>query len=223
MQQSLRPFDGTDATYTTEEFLNAIEANMVMTSGPEQTYSPFHEAWILKRIAMIQTALIGPAQQRCSHLPLDIKKNGQAFCREFQKTFDKRQSQTQAKFLPESITRASGEQIKTLALRIEQITRKVYVNNAPDIRNAQMNDALVKALDPHLARIALKKIANHKSTALEPQIPFAQFFEKIHQEDITRTHIDRQKINTNSTLSSSFNNLSFEIDNLTVDDIHTIE
>ena len=48
---------------------------MVMTAGPEQTDSPFHEAWILKRIAMKQTALIGTAQQLYSHLPLDIKKN----------------------------------------------------------------------------------------------------------------------------------------------------
>ena len=37
MQQSLRPFDGTEPTYTTEDFLNAITANMVMTAGPEQT------------------------------------------------------------------------------------------------------------------------------------------------------------------------------------------
>ena len=78
----------------------------------------------------------------------------------------------------ESITRASGEQIKKLALRIEQLTRKAYVNNAPDMRNAKMNDALVKALDPHPARIALKKIANRKSTALYAQLPFAQLFEK---------------------------------------------
>ena len=63
MQQSLRPFDGTDPTYTTEDFINAITANMVMTEVQEQTDSPFHEAWILKRIALIQTALIGPAQQ----------------------------------------------------------------------------------------------------------------------------------------------------------------
>ena len=52
MLQSLRPFDGTDPTYTTEGFLN-IPANMLMTAGPEQTDSPFHEAWILQRIAMI--------------------------------------------------------------------------------------------------------------------------------------------------------------------------
>ena len=196
---------------------------MVMAAGPEQTDSAFHEAWILKRSVMIQTALIGPAQQWHSHLPLDIKKNRQAFCRDFQKTFENQQSQTQSKLFLESILRASGEQIKTLALRIEQMTRIAYVNNAPDMRNAQMKDALVKTLDPQLARIALKKIANYYSTALEPQLPFAQLVEKIHQEDITRTHIDRHKLNTNSTLSPSINNFSLQIDNLTVDDIHAME
>ena len=46
MQQSSRPFDGTDPTYKTEDFLNAITANMVMTAGPDQTDSPYYEAWI---------------------------------------------------------------------------------------------------------------------------------------------------------------------------------
>ena len=32
MQLSLRPFDGTDSTYTTQDLLIAITANMVMTS-----------------------------------------------------------------------------------------------------------------------------------------------------------------------------------------------
>ena len=54
------------------------------------------------------------------------------------------------------------------------MTRKAYVNNAPEMRSAQMNDALTKTLDPQLARRAFKKIANHKSTALEPQLLFAQ-------------------------------------------------
>ena len=103
------------------------------------------------------------------------------------------------------------------------MTRKAHLNNAPDMRNIQMNDALVKALDPQLARIALKKIANQKSTTLEPQLPFAQLVEKIHQEDITRRHIDRHKLKTNSTSSHSIINLSLEIDNLTVDDIHAME
>ena len=47
-------YDRTDPTYTIENFLKAITANMVMTVGPEKTDSPYHDAWILKRIAMIQ-------------------------------------------------------------------------------------------------------------------------------------------------------------------------
>ena len=58
---------------------------------------------------------------------------------------------------------------------------------------------------------------------MEPQLPFAQHVEKIHQEDIIRTHIDRHKLNANSSLSHSNNNLSLERDNLTVDDIHAME
>ena len=106
------------------------------------------------------------------------------------------------------------------------MTRNVYVNIAPDMRNAQINDALVKALDPQRARIALanhKEVADHKSTALEPKLPFAQIDEQINQEDIKRTHIDRHKLTTNSTLSPSINNLPLEIDNLTEDDIHAME
>ena len=61
--------------------------------------------------------------------PLKVKKNWQAFCREFQKTFDYQQTRTQRDLLLESITRALGEQIKTLALQKEQMARKAYVNN----------------------------------------------------------------------------------------------
>ena len=79
MQQSLRSFDGTDPTYTTEDFLKAITANMVITAGSEQIDSPYQQAWNLKRIAMTQTALIGPAQQWYSHLPQEKKKTGKRF------------------------------------------------------------------------------------------------------------------------------------------------
>ena len=91
------------------------------------------------------------------------------------------------------------------------------------MRNAQLNDAIVKALDPQLARIALRKIANHKSTALEPQLPFAQLVGKISQEDITRTYIYRHKISTYSSLSSSIQNISLDIDNLTVDGVRLMD
>ena len=73
------------------------------------------------------------------------------------------------------------------------MARKPYVNTAPDMRKTQMNEALVRALDPLLARIVLKKIANIRSTALEQQTTafICAASLEIHQEDNTRTHIDR--------------------------------
>ena len=62
------------------------------------------------------------------------------------------------KLLLERITSAPGYQIRAIALRIEQIARKAFVNNGPYMRNAQMNDAFVKAPDAQLARIAFKKL-----------------------------------------------------------------
>ena len=69
-------------------FLNAIKANMVITAGPEQVGSPYHESWIFKRIANIQTTRIGPAQQWFSHLTLEIKKNFKRFAEYFGRTFN---------------------------------------------------------------------------------------------------------------------------------------
>ena len=68
-----------------------------------------------------------------------MKKELSSVLAEFHQTFDTQQLQTQAL---ESLTRASGEQIKTLEVRIEQMTGNAFVSNAPDMRNAQMNDAL---------------------------------------------------------------------------------
>ena len=74
MQQSLRPFDDTDPTYTTEDLLSAITTHMAIKTGPEQTDSTYHRAWILEQIAMTQIALKYPAQQWYSNLQLEITK-----------------------------------------------------------------------------------------------------------------------------------------------------
>ena len=101
--------------------------------------------------------------------------------------------------------------------------RKAYANNATDMRNEQIKDALIRALDTKFTRIALKKIVNDKSTALKPQLLFAHLIEKIQHVDIIRTRIDWYKIRTISTLSSSIINMSTEIDNHTGDFIQTRE
>ena len=71
-------------------------------------------------------------------------------------------------------------------------------------------------------RNSFKKIANHKLTALELQLSFTHLVEKIHQDNITR-HISstrNQKIFYPFIINKK---KSTEIDNLTVDDIQTLE
>ena len=81
MRKYIRPFACTDPTYTTKDFLNAITANMVMAARPEQTDSPFHEAWILKRPYVLSREYIDSfstaTHEESPHFPiyLQIKKN----------------------------------------------------------------------------------------------------------------------------------------------------
>ena len=86
MQQTIRPFDGTDPSNTTEVFLSAITAYMIMGGQPKKIESRYQEAWMFKLIAMIQTNLISHAQHWYSHLPVRIKKTGKLFANIFKRT-----------------------------------------------------------------------------------------------------------------------------------------
>ena len=44
IQKSHKQFSGSDPTFTTKDFQNAIAAIMAMTAGPKQTDSLFQEA-----------------------------------------------------------------------------------------------------------------------------------------------------------------------------------
>ena len=85
MQPLLRPFDSTDPTYTKEGFLNAIPANFVMNAGREHVESPYHKPWILKRFAMIRTALIG-LHNSCIHIyHFKSRRFGMLFAENFER------------------------------------------------------------------------------------------------------------------------------------------
>ena len=73
------------------------------------------------------------------------------------------------------------------------------------MRNAQINEAFVKRVGSHLARIAQKKIANHISTSMESHFLFANLVEIIQQVDVKRSRIDQCKIKINRALSTSIN------------------
>ena len=93
------------------------------------------------------------------------------------------------------------------------------------MKNYQMEFVLVKLVHSQLSRIAISKIANHKSTPLDPKFPFVPLVGKyIKKTSPERILIDTdQNIETKPTFSSTMNNITTKIDNQTLDDVRAME
>ena len=64
-------FTVSDPDYFLEAYLNAVTANLILNIGPEPVNTPFHQNWIHRRTALIQTTLDGAAQKWFSVLPIE--------------------------------------------------------------------------------------------------------------------------------------------------------
>ena len=72
----LMVFTGTDPESSVEDYLNAVTADLILNIGPEPiNTTQFHQNWIHRRTALIQTTLDGAAQKWFSVLPIDIKSD----------------------------------------------------------------------------------------------------------------------------------------------------
>ena len=147
---------------------------------------------------MIRTALICLAEQWYSHLPLEISlKRIHKLCAQ---NFKKKHSinlnlKIKLIFFSDSITRESVKQFN--AVRTQQLAWKSFVKFSPDIRKAQMIDSLTKAADSELARRALKKLANHKSLALEHNFSWHNWYKKSIRKSLTEHLLIDTRLKTN--------------------------
>ena len=66
---------GTDPEYSVEDYLNAVIENLILIIEPKPVNTPFHQNWIHRCTALIQTTLDGAAQKCFSVLPIDIKSD----------------------------------------------------------------------------------------------------------------------------------------------------
>ena len=162
-------FTGTDPEYSLEDFLNAVTANLILNIGPEPINTPFHQNWINRRAALLQTTLDGAAQKWFSVLPLDIKSNSKRFTQEFSKMFDSERKKQHQRVLCSEIRRLSNETIKQLAVRTKTLVRKTYSLKTHDFENTKMTEILIT---PQLRKKAIKKRALHPSSILEADLDF---------------------------------------------------
>ena len=181
----LMVFTVTDPEHSVEDYLNAVTANLILTIGPESINSPFHQNWIHRRTALIQTTLDGAAQKWFSVLPIDVKSDWKRFTQEFSKMFDSERNKQHQGVLCNEISRLPNETIKQLAVRIETLVRKEYSLNTYDYKKTKMTEILMMTLTPQLRKIAIKKRASHPSSIREPDLDFRKLVDKLEEAEIT--------------------------------------
>ena len=183
---TIRPFDGTDPTYTVEEYLNSFVAAIIFSSGIESVNKPGHHQWKVKRAALILRIRQGRAQKWYSTLTSETKLDWETFCQEFSNMFDSEKSKQQAKIVLQQLQKHTNESLRSLALRIETLVKTADSLYAENYRNSVMNQTFIRCLDNELKTAALKKHANHKQTPRELEMPFKTLIDKIDQMDLTR-------------------------------------
>ena len=115
----LMVFIGTDPENSVGDYLNAVTANLILNKGSEPVNTSFHQNWIHRRTALIQTTLDGAAQKRFSVLLIEIKSDWKKFTQEFSKIFDPEKNKQHQRVLCNEIRGLPNETIKQLAVRIE--------------------------------------------------------------------------------------------------------
>ena len=88
------------------------QSKFILNIGLEPVNMPFHQNWIHRRTALIQTTLDGAAQQWFSVLPLEKKSDWKRFTQEFSKMFDSERTKQHQRVLCNKIRRLSNETIK---------------------------------------------------------------------------------------------------------------
>ena len=122
----LKPFDGTDYKYPPAQFLNAVNARTTYQLGPEPTNPQYQYQWHIRRMALVATALTGPADTWFNSLDNTYKSDWSRFTSIFLKQFDtvtalfRAQAEAQIiKFNP------STDSISVYACKVEDLVNKV--------------------------------------------------------------------------------------------------
>ena len=78
--EPMKPFDGFDHFYTTEEYLQQVEARLTFTIGEEpENNSEKYRSWHNRRMAYIQCSLIGTALDWYTNLHISYKQQCNSF------------------------------------------------------------------------------------------------------------------------------------------------
>ena len=133
----LKPFDGTDYKYSPEQFLNAVQARATYQLGPEPIHPPYQYQWHVRRMALVATALTGPASTWFNSLPNDKKLDWLTFTTAFFQQFDNVTAQFRAQAETQTIKLNPTESISIYACKIEDLVNKGWPEFDPKMKNRE--------------------------------------------------------------------------------------
>ena len=169
----MKPFDDLDHSYTSEEYLQHVEARLSFAIGEEPQNNPVkHRSWHNRRMAYIQCSLLGTALDWYTNLHISYKQQWNSFAHIFKKQFSSQKTAYYAQVEAISLMQKDNETVRHFALRVQQLVKKGWCNKYAPTINLKINEIFTKGLPKKLTDFAHKRQEQHVSTILEPSIPF---------------------------------------------------
>ena len=114
-------FDGSDHSYTPEEYLQQIEARLTFAIAEEPQNNPVkYRSWHNRRMAYIQRSLIETALDWYTNLHISYKQQWNSFVQLFKKQFSSQKTAYYARVEAMSLMKKDNETKRHFALRVQQ-------------------------------------------------------------------------------------------------------
>ena len=211
ISEPIKPFNGLDHKYTSEEYLQHIEARVTFSLGLQPTSEQENKFWHARRMAFIQCSLIGTALSWYIRLNDTYKHDWHAIVQAFKKQFSSQKNAYYAQVEALNLTKKENETVRHFALKFQQLVEKGWCNENASTINLKCNEIFTKGLPKNLKDFANKRQVKHTSTVLEPSIPFHTLVKLVDAEDIAN-----DKIRTHD-LALEINNITKQLSTQTLD------
>ena len=118
--EPMKPFDGSDLSYTPEEYLQHVEARLTFAIGEEpQNNHVEYRSWHNRRMAFIQCSLIGTALDWYTNLHISYKQQWNLFVQLFKKQFSSEKTAYYAQVEAMSLMKT----VRHFAFRVQQFVK----------------------------------------------------------------------------------------------------
>ena len=211
ISEPIKPLYGLDHNYTSEEYLQQIEARVTFSLGLQPTLEHEYKFWHARRMAFIQCSLTGTALSWYIRLNDTYKHDWHAFVQAFKKQFSSQKNAYYAQVEALNLTKKDNETVRHFALKVQQLVEKGWCNENATTINLKCNEIFTKGLPKNLKDFANKRQVKHTSTVLEPSIPFHTLVKLVDAEDIAN-----DKIRTHD-LALEINNITKQLNTQTLD------